>query len=182
MPTTVDVFTVEEFERIAPTLEGAELVAGRIVPVTPSSTLQALVVSGLVQRLGAYVGAKRLGIVLGPDGGYVIDPLLATVRAPDVSFVFAARVPHPLPRGFARLAPDFVIEVYLDSPAPIAAADRVAEFLRAGTTLVWILDLTARTLATHTAGSTMVYGDNELVAAAPVLPAFAAKLADLIPE
>lgn len=182
MPETVDVFTVEEFERLAPTLEDAELVAGRIVPVTPSSTLQAFVVSGLVQRLGAHVGTKRLGIVLGPDGGYVMDPLLATVRAPDVSFVSVARVPHPLPRGFARFAPDFAIEVYVDSPAPIAAADRVAEFLRAGTMLVWILDLAARTLATHTAGSTVVYGDNELVAATPVLPDFAVRLADLIPE
>jgi len=121
MPTTIDVFTVEEFERIAATLEDAELVAGRIAPVTPSTTLPAFVVSRLVQRLGSHVDAKGLGMVLGPDGGYVTDPLLATVRAPDVRFVSAARVPHPLPRGFAGLAPDFAIELYMDSPTPIAS-------------------------------------------------------------
>jgi Uma2 family endonuclease len=60
-----------------------------------------------------------------------------TVRAPDLAFISHARLPEPEPVGYPALAPDLVVEILSPSDRPGEVLGKVADWLSAGTRLVW---------------------------------------------
>jgi len=71
-------------------------------------------------------------------GKIAADP--DTVRGADVAFVRSHEL-HRIPRrGFAELAPDLVAQVLSPDDRPGEVLAKVAEWLGAGTSLVWVID------------------------------------------
>lgn len=83
--------------------------------------------------------------------GVVLSRQPPTVRGPDVVFYSGDRVPQPLPvKGFL-IPPDLAVEVVSPSNRFADVIAKVAEYVLAGTELVWVIDPIKRTAAVYRA-------------------------------
>jgi Uma2 family endonuclease len=101
------------------------------------------------------------------------------VRAPDVAFVRAERVPQARVPGFPALAPDLVAEVVSPSDRAVDVAEKALAWLDAGVHLVWVVDPVNRTVTVHSPGGTRVLRGGDELSGQDVLPGFALSLEDL---
>jgi Uma2 family endonuclease len=63
-----------------------------------------------------------------------------------VAFIRKERLPDPRPRTFAEFAPDLVVEVVSPNDAYSTVREKVEEWLRAGVSVVWVVDPFRRTV------------------------------------
>lgn len=105
------------------------------------------------------------------------------VRAPDVVYISRERCDGAIPDGYAEFAPDLVVEVRSpsDRPAPLLA--KIADWLHAGTRVVWVIDSDARRVAIYREdGAHDVLEGEDILREDALLPGFALPLADLFAE
>jgi Uma2 family endonuclease len=102
------------------------------------------------------------------------------VRAPDVAFVRQNRLPTVLPVGFAQFAPDLAVEVLSPRDRAGAVSDRVADWLKAGAELVWVIDPERRVARVFRAGgSRATLDDSRSLEGEGVLPGLTLPLIEL---
>ena len=145
--TSPMIMTAAEFLDY-PLPEGkAELVRGELRVTPPSGGPHGTAAGNLLFVLGPYVKQHGLGRVF-PDGtGYELLRLPHTVRVPDASFVRADRLPERgTGPGLLQLAPDLAIEVLSPSETASELEEKLDDYTAAGTSLVWVLDPTRRTV------------------------------------
>jgi Uma2 family endonuclease len=119
-----------------------ELVQGRLVRMAPTSWQHAHVTSRLQRALDRYVEANDLGEIAPAETGFDLtrpDETEETVLAADIAFVRAGRVPQPDEDGFARLAPDLVVETASKGQHRPAMNAKARLWLERGVQLVWIV-------------------------------------------
>jgi Uma2 family endonuclease len=126
-----------------------ELVNGRLRVSEPPGVPHGYLQLRLGARLTAVVEAAMLGVVF-VEGGVVLRRGPDTVRGPDVAFVAHARMPDPLAPGYFEGAPDLAIEIVSPGDAAWEVAEKVEEYLAAGTHLVWVVDPKNRIVVVHT--------------------------------
>ncbi len=111
--------------------------------------------------------------VIYTEGGFLLQQQPPTVRGPDVAFVRAARVARGQ-RGFFVGAPDLAIEVVSSPNRPGALLQKVAEFLDAGASCVWLIDPERRTAIVHEqTGAVCVVHEGASLSVPDMLPGFA---------
>lgn len=104
----------------------------------------------MCRLLATHVDERGLGAVFGNDTGYVLARSPDTVRGPDVSFVARERLQSvALPVGPFPGAPDLAVEILSPSNTPAAVRAKVADYLAAGTRLVWVVDPDSRTVTAY---------------------------------
>jgi Uma2 family endonuclease len=113
------------------------------------------------------------------EAGFILSEHPPVVRAPDVAVVLARRVPGQLPAKFFPGAPDLAVEVLSPDDRPPEVAAKIADYLRAGTAAVWVVDPDHHTVTVHTADGAARYGGTEVLRDAPPLPEFTLPLNDL---
>ena len=118
----------------------AELVKGVLVVREPAGYRHGRTTARLAKKLIDFADEENLGCVLAAETGFKLTSDPDTVRAPDIAFVHRERLPEPPPDGFAELAPDLVVEVLSPDDRPGAVLAKVADWLEAGTRLVWVVD------------------------------------------
>lgn len=138
--------TIQEFEAMP--LEGSwELIDGELREVSPTAEESSNISAILVVLIGQYVLEHNLGRIYTADGGFVLFPDRATVRAPDVAFVRADRIPRGDARKrFARVVPDLVVEVLSPTDRPGAVVAKVELYREAGVPLIWLVDPDAKSV------------------------------------
>ena len=161
-----------------------ELVKGALVELMVASDEheETVILSGLA--VGNYVYPNRLGKVYGSNRGYVTGPdSPATSRMPDVSFVSNARLSQPELAGMLyNGAPDLAVEILSDSNTPAEIRQKIGEYLGAGGSAVWVIDIDARTLTVHAAGTPpAILTDDDTVDGGDYLPGFACAVEDMLP-
>ncbi|HMH82731.1 MAG TPA: Uma2 family endonuclease, partial [Gemmatimonadales bacterium] len=93
------------------------------------------------------------------------------------AFIRRERLPDPPPAGFARLAPDLVVEVLSPDDRPGEVLAKVADWLSAGTRLVWVVDPARRRARVYRAdGSDSSVEADGALDGGDVLPGFTCKL------
>jgi Uma2 family endonuclease len=127
-----------------------ELVNGVLVEKVggyPKATLTAWLVSQLYHHLND----EDLGAFAGPSGGVRLAPGL--VRLPDLSFVYWDRLPDQMipVEPILGLAPDLAVEILSPSNTKREMELKVREYFLAGVRLVWLVDMTKRTVRVYTA-------------------------------
>jgi Uma2 family endonuclease len=81
-----------------------------------------------------------LGVVYAAETGFQLRQNPDTVRAADAAFVAKSRIPAKgEPEGFWAIAPDLVVEVVSASDTASGVQSKVADWLRAGCRLVWVV-------------------------------------------
>jgi Uma2 family endonuclease len=130
--------------------------------------------------LSQFARARNLGRVFS-ESGYVLATNPDTVRGPDVSFIRHERVPNPIPRGFARFAPDLAVEVLSPTDRAGKVLEKVADYLNAGSQLVWVIDPDRRQARVYRAdGTAAIVEDSGTLEGEQVLPGFRCPLAEVL--
>jgi Uma2 family endonuclease len=163
--------SVEEFWQLAHGLPKAELVAGQVVELVLPGARHGMLVALIADVLRAHVVPRGLGIVVA-EAGFILSEHPPTVRGPDLAVVLRPRVPSPIPKRFFPGPPDLAVEVLSPDDRPGEVAARIADYLRAGTVAVWIVDPDRETVTVHTREGAMVFGRTETLGDTPPLPGF----------
>jgi Uma2 family endonuclease len=175
------LMTAEELLRAYFPDKRTELVRGVLMVREPAGWLHGRVTMEVARQIANHVAAHGSGAVFTAETGFTLARRPDTVRAPDVAFVRSDRLPDSDPRGFAELAPDLVVEVLSPDDRPGEVLAKVADWLTAGTRLVWIVDPERRLARVyrHDGSETIVTADGALDGE-DVLPGFACPLASLV--
>lgn len=183
MPTvsTSRALSAADVERISLPGKQFELVRGQLVVREPPGTRHGVISANLGALLTAFVRRHDLGVVCAQDTGFKIASDPDTVRAPDVAFVAAANV-HRIPRrGYADVAPDLVAEILSPDDRPGEVLAKVADWLEAGTALVWLIDperLTAHVYRRD--GGLTILGHHDTLNGEDVVPGFSCALTTIL--
>jgi Uma2 family endonuclease len=174
---TSHLLTAEEVERISLPGRQVELVRGRLVVREPPGTWHGAIAAKLLYYLGDFVYRQGLGLVFAQDTGFKIASDPDSVRAPDVAFVGRERAGLIRARGYAEVAPDLLAEILSPDDAPAEVLGKIADWLAAGTRVVWLVDpqrLEARVYRRD--GSLSILRENDSLDGEDVLPGFTCPL------
>jgi Uma2 family endonuclease len=156
-----------------PGLGRCELVRGELIMMTPAGFEQGCIAADLCTRLSSFVRQKKLGHVSGAETGFQIARDPDTVRAPDVGFVRAERVPSPPPRGYFQGPPDLAVEVLSPDDRASEVLAKVNDWLAAGCLAVWVVDPAKRTACVYPKdGQAVTRGTADEVSGGDILPGF----------
>lgn len=140
MTTTTSGMTAEELLHLSNSEGRYELIRGELKHMAPAGFEHGVTIVNLTGPLSQYVRAEGLGMVSGAETGFQIASNPDTVRAPDIAFVRHQRISAgALPRGYFPGAPDLAVEVVSPGDTAPKVADKVQDWLGAGTQLVWVL-------------------------------------------
>ena len=156
-----------------------ELVEGVLRTMTPAGGEHGRTGARLLVRLGAFVEQERLGEVFTAETGFVLRRDPDTVRAPDLAFVRAERVPQARVSGFPALAPDLVAEVVSPYDRAVEVSGKALAWLDAGVRLVWVVDPENRTVTVHRPSGTAVLRGRDTLSGEDVAVGFALPLDEL---
>src|SRR5713226_354310 len=158
-----------------------ELVRGVLIVREPPGGRHGSVTMNLAIQLGVHVQRAGAGQLFAAETGFTLFRGPDTVRAPDIAFVRRERLPDPIPVGFPDLAPDLVVEVLSPGDRAGEILAKVADWLSAGTRLVWVVDPERRLARVyrHDGSETIVPADGALDGE-DVVPGFSCSLASIL--
>ena len=134
------LWTVESYMRLPNDGQRHELEAGMLVAEPQPFPRHAQIQARLAGLLREFVETRGLGVVL-TETGYVLSRDPDTLRGPDVSFVGRERFDASVAsRSYFRGGPDLAVEILSPSNRAGEIRAKVAEYLAAGTTCVWVVD------------------------------------------
>ncbi len=93
---------------------------------------------------------------------------------PDAAFIAKVRIPDTgVPTGYWPFAPDLAVEVLSPSDRFAAVQTKIAEYVSAGTRLVWVVELAARTVYVYRSPhDVQALGEDAELTGEDVLPGF----------
>jgi Uma2 family endonuclease len=181
MSTIAKLLTAEDLWNMPGNGAGFELIDGELHPMAPSGQEHSNVGVNLVTLINAFVRKNRLGIVTGPDGGYILKHDPETVRVPDIGFVRSDRLPKgkATPKYFNG-APDLVVEIISPTDSYQDLDEKVQQYLEHGVKLVWVVTPRTRTITVFRIGNTITaLHTTGVLSGEDVLPGFSANIAEL---
>jgi Uma2 family endonuclease len=152
-----------------------ELVRGDLLMMSPASPVQGRYAARLAAALLIYVEEQDMGEVYVAEPGFRLQSSPdETVRVPDVAFVRKERIPSADQQaGFWDLAPDLVVEIISPSETAADIQAKVADYLAAGTRLVWLVYPRTQTIVAYQQGGQIrQYSAGESLDGAEAVPGF----------
>ncbi len=125
-----------------------ELVRGELRKIAPAGQYHGETTMRISVPLGGYVYQNELGKVYAAETGYRLAP--DHVRAPDISFISRERL-EALGEGpgYWPAAPDLVVETLSPGDRPAQVAEKVCDWLDAGTRMVIVVNPRGRHATVH---------------------------------
>ena len=146
------LITGEELARM-PDHDLCELIDGHIVPMSPTNPEHGRIEANISAALRAFVGTQNLGIVMTGEVGIFTKRHPDRVRGADVVFISHHRYEsRNKSRGFLDVAPELVVEILSPENAHVDMHQKVEEYLKAGVSLVMVVDPDSRTITAHRPG------------------------------
>jgi Uma2 family endonuclease len=158
-----------------------ELIRGRLIETSPSGSEHGVVTMRLSLMVGQFVASRNLGLVFGAETGFFLERDPDTVRAPDIAFVRAERIPESgIPYGCWRGTPDLAVEVVSPNDTDRAGAQKAADWIQSGTRCVWIVDPMPKTVTVYdTAGTITTLAPEETLDGGEILTGFRCRVSDI---
>ncbi|HIK05110.1 MAG TPA: Uma2 family endonuclease [Trichormus sp. M33_DOE_039] len=154
-----------------------ELVQGNIVVMSPSGYESDEVAASMIAQLYNWVKPRQLGRVAASSAGFRLPN--SDLRAPDASFVLAARLRRS-PKSFAQLAPDLTVEVKSPNDDLEQLRAKIREFLALGTRVGILLNPDDHTVEVLYSGKEpVVLHDGDLLTVPDLLPGWEVQISDL---
>ncbi len=156
-----------------------ELTADReliiMLPVFSEGGLQELEVA---RQAANWAKQDGTGYVFGPNAGFTLPN--GAVRAPDVSWIPLSRweaLSDAERYGFAKICPDFVLELRSQSDSLREVQRKMAEYMENGARLGWLIDPQNRRVHVYRPGQPVeILEEPTAVSGDPVLAGFALDL------
>jgi Uma2 family endonuclease len=130
-----------------------------------------------------FVKSHKLGVVVGADGMYRLNPDL--VRIPDVSFLSRDRMPgRRLPQSaICPLIPNLAIEVLSTGNTKKEMTEKLDDCFRAGVELVWYVDPAKKSVRVYTGpDESRLVRESGTIDGGTVLPGFTMRLRALFAD
>ena len=180
-------YTVEDLWAIshdpANELRRFELSEGMLIEMTPAGMQHGKYALKFGRRIGNFVDENKLGETTAAETGYTLFKNPAgkdTVRAPDVGFVSATRIPKMgLPDGYFPGAPDLAVEVISPNDEADDVQLRVTQFLKYGTRMVVLVYPKSKTVVVHTTTGSFTLDIDDEFEGGDVLPGFKLPVRDI---
>jgi Uma2 family endonuclease len=186
------VTVAEFFELYGDKPYQVEVIDGEIVEMSPTQRDSERPTHRLYDSLKPFVVQNQLGEVW-IESTYVLeaddrtDWVLGS-RQPDVSFISRERIAaHDAKHGTGgpwRLAPDLAVEVISPTDKYSDVLKKVADYLRYGVWLIWLVDPQNRTVQVYTPDTPngILLRDDATLTGDPILPGWSMPLAALFGE
>ncbi|MGD1699488.1 Uma2 family endonuclease [Dapis sp. BLCC M229] len=147
-----------------------ELVGGEIIFMSPSGLESEEVAIEIAAQLRNWVRPRKLGRISGSSGGFLLPNEDGDVRAPDVSFILAERLPRTT-EDYAELLPDLMFEVKSKSDSLAKLRDKIQQFLELGTKVGVLVDPRTRIMEVYRPNSDkVVLKDGDVLQVPKLLP------------
>lgn len=175
--------TVEELLHMPDDGQRRELVEGELRTMTPAGHPHGRIAVRITWPLAQHVEENGLGAVYAAETGFLLSRDPDTVRAPDGAFIRRERVDEVGETGgYWPGAPDLAVEVVSPGDAYAEVEGKVAEWLRAGSRMVVVVDPANRTVRVHRSPTdvTTLAGDGE-IEGGDVVPGWRLPVRDLFP-
>ncbi|PDW04469.1 Uma2 family endonuclease [Candidatus Viridilinea mediisalina] len=180
MTSTTELLTAEGFAALPASELRQELVFGEVVETMPPGRKHGRIALKIGKLIDNWAEAG-LGGESGVEAGFILarDPDL--VRSPDAYYVRAERLPAGGDdEGFWHIPPDLAVEVVSPSDSAEDLRQKVQEYLKAGTPLVWVVYPRTREVVAHTPdGLARSFGAEDTLSHAQVLPGFSLVVKEL---
>ncbi len=177
-PTTEKLLTPDEFMQL--NIERAELVDGKVIELMPAVFDHDELAGIISAALRAFAKKHRLGRVAA-GGSFLTEA--GNVRAPDVAFVTYEDLEGENTGKYIQKAPTLAVEIISQNDSYGDVDDKAAEFLRAGSRAVWIVNPRRRTVAVHTPDNIAItYQMGDTIPGGDILPNFALPVADIFED
>ncbi len=175
--------TADEFAEFVGRPENAnrwfELVRGEVIELPPPMKPHGRVCINVSFVLEQYVRRRGFGYVLGNDSGVILEHDPDTVRGPDVAVYEDARSWEELHPKYGEVPPRLAVEVLSPNDKVNKVNRKIADYLRAGVGLVWLIDPEERTLTVYRTGrEPQMHEAADDVTGEDVLPGLSVKVAD----
>jgi Uma2 family endonuclease len=169
--------SLEEFAAMPEGKSRRVLVRGEVIETMPPGGIHGGIAVEMATWLKLWARALASGYV-GVKSGFVLEHGPDTVRAPDVSFVRQDRIPEAsIPEGLWKLAPDLAVEVVSPSESAEDVREKIRDYLRAGTPLIWVIYPRTREVIEHTAdGLARTKTGSDVLEDRTVLPGFSCRV------
>lgn len=157
-----------------------ELVRGELVKMSPAGRVHGKRGNRVNVSLSLYVYENNLGETYLADTGFHLETDPDHVLAPDVAFVSREREEATLEAdGFFPGPPDLAVEVISPSDRLAEVADKVAEWLAAGTRMVVVVNPRNRTVQAHTSDGVTELTEQDTLNGGDVVPGWRLPVADI---
>ena len=173
--------TAEELLRINHPHRRQELISGHLFEFPFVDAVHGCVAMRIGTELATWVHSNRVGKIFAAGTGFILGRNPDTVRAPDASFVAGDRLPErELPVGYLELAPDLAVEVASPNDTTREIQEKVADWLRAGTRLVWVIYPATRSATVRVSQDQFEeLSEDGTLLGQNVIPGFACNLSEL---
>lgn len=155
-----------------------EIHNGALIQMPPSGDEATGVGASLVALLWNYVVTNRLGRVTGADGAYVLSEEPNVTYAPDAAFIAKARVTGYTGKCYPT-APDLAVEVVSPTDRADKVQEKVENYLRYGTKVVWVIYPRTRSIVVHTSEAAHIVGQDGVLDGGDVLPGLSLAVRDV---
>ena len=183
------LYTIAEFLALPDDeVRGCELLNGRIIKkhywrdtengMNPRSLNHSRSMTYTASAFQRFVDERDLGEVL-TTPSFLVGANRDQSRKPDVAFV-AGPMPND-PEAILELVPTLAIEVISPNNTAEEMEAKVAEYLAAGTQIVWLTFPESRMVIAFWDDGGAVFKAGDIITAEPILPGFACPVADLFP-
>jgi Uma2 family endonuclease len=158
-----------------------ELIDGVLTTMAPTGFEHGGCEFTIAGHFFVYLSRNPIGRAVTGEVGFSLRRDPDRVRAPDVAFVRAERIPSEPVSGYFEGAPDLAVEVVSPGDTASEVDDRVAHWLEDGARAVWVVHPSRPRLTIHFAdGTARTCGRDDEVDGGDVLPGFRMRLADLL--
>lgn len=184
MTTQTRLLTAEDLWKMPGNGAGFELIDGELHPMAPSGQEHSNVGVNLITLINGFVRTGHLGIVTGPDGGYILKHDPETVRVPDIGFVRSERLlkGKATPKYFDG-SPDLVVEIVSPTDSYQDLDEKVQQYLEHGVKLVWVVTPRTRAVTVFRADKSITaLQSTGILSGEDVLPGFSANIAELFSD
>lgn len=177
---SIRAVTGDELVRM-PGLDPCELVAGRVVPMTPTNPTHGRIEVNVAAALKHFVRTQNLGVVMAGEVGIFTARNPDTVRAADVLFLSHDRnARRQRQEGFLDVAPELTVEILSPTDRPDQVRLKLDEYFAAGVLQVWVIDPASRTVHLHRhGGEHLTLAPGAVLTGGDVLPGFELPVDDI---
>jgi Uma2 family endonuclease len=179
MATLEKTMTAEDYLALGD-IGPSALVQGELIVMAPAGYDHGWIACNVAGALRDFVKAKKLGRVSTVEAGFLISRNPDTVRAPDVAFVRAERIPPGGQKKFFDGPPDLVVEVLSPEDRSSEVNAKIYDWLQAGCIQVWVVDPQNKTATVYrNRREAAVFTLEDTLAADDLLPGFSLPVAEI---
>jgi Uma2 family endonuclease len=174
------LMTAEEFAAIPDDGKRHDLVKGIVVEVSRPKMRHGILQQRFARFIGGFADENNLGMTT-TESGFIVARNPDTVRGPDVAFISRARLGNYDIDEYIPGGPDLVVEIVSPNDTATEVNDKIEEYFRAGSHLVWVVYPRKPEVYAYSGSSTnvQIIGIDSTLDGADVLPGFTLPLREV---